>query len=127
MIERRTLAAWSRLIGSCAFFLFCWLLFYPGLDHLSGSRLSGWLREIGLQRQSAPGFVVTAASVPAGGTFIVDGEPRGALPMLSNIQCTDGQSVELRVEKPGFKPWSRTVSCREGGSLRVRASLFPLD
>jgi hypothetical protein len=71
----------------------------------------------------AAGFLMEITSEPSGARFAVNGEERGQTPALANVLCLDGQEVEIAVDLEGFAPYRRTVVCREGGRLQVRARL----
>lgn len=91
----------------------------PGLDR--GLAATGI--DSVFQLGPAPGFNLRAGSVPAGGELWVDGELMGPLPILGNVICRSGKTVELEVRLDGYLPWHRELECREGGQLEVTAQL----
>ncbi|MEM8930870.1 MAG: hypothetical protein AAGE94_06835 [Acidobacteriota bacterium] len=73
--------------------------------------------------QAAPGFVVNVTAEPTMGAVWIDGVERGPIPFFGNVRCRDGDAVTIEVRTAGHRAWSRTIACREGGSLDVRARL----
>ena len=116
----------------CLFALSLWVLafglFREPLTQIFWPRVSDTAQELGLPLpDSGPrrGFMMQINSTPSGAAFFVDGTERGHTPALANVACRQGDSVELRVVKEGFAEYHRTVECREGGRLQVRARLEP--
>lgn len=91
----------------------------PGFDRV----LANTGVDRAFQLGAAPGFQIRAESEPPGGRMYIDGEYVSTLPMLSNVICRTGQNVELEVRLDGYRPWTRTVTCREAGQLEVTARL----
>lgn len=128
------LALGLRLVAAAALTMLALTLFREPLRMLAGNRLPA-LGALSLPRLGwwgsasspppAPGFVLSARSLPAGGRIAIDGVDRGTLPAVLNVACRAGDAVALAVELPGHAPWRRTVACREGASLVVRATLSP--
>jgi hypothetical protein len=73
----------------------------------------------------APAGTATAGlqvdSRPAGAQVWVDGTPAGVTPLLLPNVSVGIHSV--RIELPGFRPWTTTVSVATGERARVAASL----
>jgi hypothetical protein len=57
----------------------------------------------------------------AGATVLVDGRAVGTTPM-STLPLEEG-AHEVRVEKPGYEPWARTVTIARGEPVALRADL----
>lgn len=131
MIDRESmrdrLAGLLRLLSACAWLVCALALFREPLGHLIGPFVPPSLTLptpvwSSIRKPSpAPGFVLSARSIPPGGRLWVDDQARGALPAVVNVACRNEQSVEIVVTHEGYRPWSRTISCREGASLVVRA------
>lgn len=51
----------------------------------------------------------------------MNGTARGTLPAVINVACRNEEAIEIVVTHDDHRPWSRTVACREGASLVVRA------
>ena len=124
MSWRERSISFLRLIAGLAFLACSLAIFHPAIDALSGGRLQSIGPWLGSTKASR-GFVVSATSVPPGGRLFVNGEDRGSTPSLLNVACAEGQEVAFRVVKEGYPAWERTVQCREGGSLKIRATLNP--
>lgn len=60
-------------------------------------------------------------SQPSGGRVFLDGSPVGTTP-LTLTRLTVGKH-DVRIERQGYKPWSRVVTAVAGGRQRVAASL----
>jgi hypothetical protein len=124
--SRRRTAGFLRWISALATLVAVLLLFraplarvLPGLDRgLAATGLDSAFR-LG----PAPGFNLRADSVPSGAELWIGGELKGTLPMLGNVICRSGDSVELEVRLDGYEPWRRELECREGGQLEVTARL----
>jgi len=67
----------------------------------------------------APSLTVT--SEPSGATVFVQGEEAGRTPLLGTNEFGKGSDVPLRVELPGYRPWTGTF--RGGTNASVRAKL----
>lgn len=59
------------------------------------------------------------------GSVVVDGRPRGKLPLLTPLRVLPGQR-SLRILKDGFETYERVVAVRAGQTVRVDARLTPL-
>lgn len=113
-----------RLLSAVAVLVAVLGFFRQPLAHTVFPDLERWAAETGIHALGpAPGFLLQAASVPPGGTLLVDGEPRGALPFFGNVICRAGDEVRLEVRLEGYEPWVRTVECNEGGRLELTARL----
>jgi len=126
---RFTVAAFLRLLGAAALLAWVAVVFHQPLVVILGNELKAAGLSLGLgdwlAPRSARGFLVNATSVPTGGTLLVDGAARGTTPTVANVACGDGRAIHLQVAKEGFATWQRTVLCREGQTLLVRARLAP--
>ena len=126
---RRRLIETLRWIGALATLLAVVLLLRAPLAHSVLPGLDRALARAGVDRAfqlgAAPGFQLRATSEPSGGRMYVDGEYVSTLPMLSNVICRSGQDVDLEVRLDGYRPWQRTVTCREGAQLEITARLVP--
>jgi hypothetical protein len=60
-------------------------------------------------------------SRPSGAQVWIDGAPAGVTPLLLPNVAAGTHSV--RIELPGFRPWTTSVSVRTGERARVAASL----
>lgn len=123
-----------RLVGNAALLAVVAVVFHQPLGAILGNEIKAAGRRLGLTQlgltgwvnpQGAKGFLVNATSVPPGGTLLIDDMPRGTTPTVSNVACSEGQPINLKVEKKGFITWERKVLCREGETLLIRARLSP--
>jgi hypothetical protein len=69
------------------------------------------------------GFGVSVDSVPAGARVVADGAELGETPLTASVACQPGAPVALRVEKKGFRPWSRETRCRGDALVVLEARL----
>jgi hypothetical protein len=58
------------------------------------------------------GFAVSIESDPPGAVVAIAGVVRGEAPVLANVPCRGSERIQVRAEKPGFKPARREVACR---------------
>lgn len=75
--------------------------------------------------ETAPfnGFAVSIDSEPPGAVVWVAGKVRGEAPVLSNVSCGGAESIEVRAEKPGFRPVRRAVRCRDDTLVKLTLRL----
>ena len=119
-MRRAPLTDWLRLWTALCGLGLVLLLFRQPLGDAVLPRVSSQLGGDGV----APGFVVRVESTPADhGIVWIDGVERGPSPFVGNARCRDGEPVVIEVRADGFRPWTRTVACRDGGSLDARARL----
>jgi hypothetical protein len=75
--------------------------------------------------RAARGDVTTGSVVvdsrPAGASVTIDGKPSGTTPMT--IAALPPGKHTVRLELPGYRPWSQTIDLRAGERRRVGASL----
>jgi len=64
--------------------------------------------------------LVAVKSTPEGADISVDAKHLGSTP--STLRLAPGEHT-ISIEKPGFKPWHRTMTVVSGGSLTVDATL----
>jgi hypothetical protein len=64
---------------------------------------------------------LTVQSDPPGATVFVQGEESGSTPLLGSNEFAKGSQVKLRLELPGYRPWTGTFS--GGINATVRAKL----
>jgi hypothetical protein len=69
------------------------------------------------------GFGLSVESTPAGASVRVSGSDVGQTPIVTTVACAPGRDVEVRVEKPGFKPVRRAVRCRADALLELSVLL----
>ena len=99
------------------------LLFRQPLSEQIVPRVVGALGGVQAGRP-APGFVVRITSTPPSrGAVWIDGVERGTVPFFGNVRCRDGDPARIELRADGFRPWTRTVTCRDGGSLEAHARL----
>ncbi|MEM1179448.1 MAG: PEGA domain-containing protein [Acidobacteriota bacterium] len=72
---------------------------------------------------SSRGFVAQILSEPSGAGVWIDGVERGTTPFFGNVQCRGDRPITIEVKGPGFQPWTRELTCREGDTLRANARL----
>jgi hypothetical protein len=75
--------------------------------------------------ETAPfsGFAVSIESDPPGAVVWVAGKMRGEAPVLSNVSCGGAETIEVRAEKPGFRPVRRAVRCRADTLVKLTLRL----
>jgi hypothetical protein len=73
----------------------------------------------GVAAATAAGLQVD--SRPSGAQVWIDGQPAGVTPLLLPNVAAGTHTV--RIELPGFQPWTTSVSVRAGERARVAASL----
>jgi hypothetical protein len=69
------------------------------------------------------GFGLSVESKPAGARVLVQGQDVGETPIVTTVDCTPGQAVEVRVERRGFRAERREVRCRADALVELS---FPL-
>ena len=120
------LAGGLRVLSALCLVVLALAVFRRPLDLVLGPRLPASVRQLELPRivkPSARGFMVRIVSEPRGARVAIDGTGRGSTPLFANVPCTDGEEVEIVVEKQGYPRWRRGVPCRVGGELTVKARL----
>ena len=67
-------------------------------------------------------------SVPSGGEVTFDGSSRGSTPVTVQVSSTGTPGHSVTVTKPGYEPWSQTLSGnpRAGQTVEVTANLLPI-
>jgi hypothetical protein len=60
-------------------------------------------------------------SVPSGAEVLVDDAPVGVTPLATDWSVTQGSVI--KIQKPGFRAWSRTVH-PDGQTIRLDARLL---
>ncbi|MEM7356349.1 MAG: PEGA domain-containing protein [Acidobacteriota bacterium] len=120
------LARCLRVLSALCLVVLALAVFRRPLDRVLGPKLPTAIRQLDLpqtMRPSAKGFMVRVVSEPGGAQVAIDGAVRGSTPLFANVPCTDGQTIEVVVEKQGHPAWRRSVPCRVGGELTVQARL----
>jgi hypothetical protein len=69
------------------------------------------------------GFAVSVDTEPAGAVVTIAGELRGEAPVLASVTCRGADKVELRAEKPGFRPVRRALACRADTLVKLTLRL----
>lgn len=72
------------------------------------------------ESESKTGKLVLRGELAAGATITLDGKPWGTVPHTGEV--TPGSHV-VKVEKPGFEPWSTTIKVSAGGELDLPVML----
>ncbi len=124
--DRFRLASGLRLLSALSLVLLALAVFWQPFRHILRPRLAPVLQHVPVPeilRPSARGFMVRVTSEPLGATVSIDGTERGSTPLFGNVSCQQDQEIQITVEKPGFPIWRRTVRCRVGKELTVRARL----
>lgn len=67
--------------------------------------------------------VLSIRTVPARAEVHLDGRPAGRTPL--SLGELEPQSLRVRVEAPGRRPWRQTVSLEPGGATRLTVRLAP--
>ncbi len=125
-LDRFRLASGLRLLSALSLVLLALAVFWQPLRHVVRPRVAPMLQHLPLPeifRPSPSGFLVRVVSEPLGATVSIDGTERGSTPLFANVTCQQDQEIRITVEKPGFPAWRRTVRCRVGKELTVRARL----
>ena len=125
-VDRYLLAGCLRLLSGLSLVVLALALFWQPLRAVIGPKVVPVIEKVPLPeilRPRAKGFMIRVVSEPSGGTVRIDGAERGRAPLFGNVACGEGQEVVIEVEKAGYPPWRRTVPCRVGGELTVRARL----
>lgn len=127
LVERWRLAGCLRALSALALAVLAAALFWQPLRAVLGPKVIQTVGRMPLPEILRPsgvaGFTIRVVSEPTGATVSIDGETRGRAPFFGNVPCEDGQTVEIVVERPGHPRWRRTVPCRVGKELTVRARL----
>jgi tRNA A-37 threonylcarbamoyl transferase component Bud32 len=66
---------------------------------------------------------IVVKSIPPGATVFLDDEPQKRPTPIEIEKVPVGKQYEIRVEKEGFKPWTRIVEPEPDKSLRMKATL----
>ncbi len=123
---RARLAGCLRGLSGLALVVLALAVFWQPLRAVLGPKEVPVVQKVPLPRvlrPSAKGFMVRVVSEPRGATVWIDGEERGRAPFFGNVACDEGQEVMIEVTAPEHPRWRRTVGCRVGGELTVRARL----
>ena len=125
-VDRFWLASCLRLASALCLLLLAFAVFWQPLRRAVQPRLTSALQHVPLPeilRPRARGFMVRVVSAPSGATVSIDGAARGSTPLFANVVCEQDEKIEIEIAKPGLPAWRRTVQCRVGGELTVRAEL----
>ena len=71
----------------------------------------------------APVGTMVVSSIPSGASVFLDDEPQKRPTPTEIEKLPVGKEYEIRVEKEGFKPWTRTVEPEADKSLPIEAKL----
>ena len=71
----------------------------------------------------AGGFALSVDSRPAGARVLVNGADMGETPLLAGVECRPGDVLEVRLEKRGLRPATRTTRCRKDAVVRLEFEL----
>ncbi len=71
------------------------------------------------------GFAVSIETDPAGAVVTIGGVVRGEAPVLANVTCRATEKVEVRADRPGFRPVRRQVACRPDTLVKLTLQLEP--
>lgn len=124
--DRFRLASGLRLLSALSFLLLAVAIFWQPFSRIASPQVMPVLQHLPVPealRPKSKGFMVRVVSEPLAATVAIDGAARGSTPLFANVTCAQDQDVQITVEKKGFPPWRRTVRCRLGGELTVRAKL----
>ena len=79
----------------------------------------------GRGEETAPfsGFAVSIDSDPRGAIVTVAGKVRGEAPVLADVSCSGDERIEIRAEKPGFRPARYQVRCRADTLVKITLAL----
>jgi hypothetical protein len=69
------------------------------------------------------GFALSVESEPPGAVVSVAGKVRGEAPVLASVDCRAPEKIEIRAEKPGFRPSRRQVACRADTLVKLTLQL----
>lgn len=69
------------------------------------------------------GFSLLVDSRPAGANVFVNSQYHGRTPSLMNLQCIPGQTLTIRIEKPGYEPYVHEDRCYAGRMIKVNPIL----
>ncbi len=126
LLDRFRLVSGLRLLSALSLVLLALAVFWQPLLRVVQPRVAPVLQHVPMPeilRPSAKGFIVRVVSEPLGATVSIDGTERGSTPLFGNVTCEQDQEIVIVVEKRGLPAWRRTVRCRVGGELTVRAKL----
>ncbi len=124
--DRFRLASGLRLVSALCLLLLAVTVFWQPLRRVVQPWVAPVLQHMPVPeilRPGARGFTVRIVSEPLGAEVSIDGAARGSTPLFANVTCKQDQEIRITVEKPGLPAWRRTVRCRVGGELNVRARL----
>ena len=125
-VDRHRVAGCLRALSGLALVVLALALFWQPLRAVLAPKVVPVMQKVPLPevlRPSPKGFMVRVVSEPRGATVWIDGDERGRAPLFANVACEEGQEVVIEVAASGHPPWRRTVPCRVGGELTVRARL----
>jgi hypothetical protein len=94
-------------------------LFLRGRILTSENPINDVLRRVVLNRQS-PLTSIDVKSLPDGAEITVDDKFMGNTPSTLRLVAGDHK---VKLQKPGFKPWERTLTVVSGGTANVNATL----
>jgi serine/threonine protein kinase len=76
-------------------------------------------------RETRPASATTGSlnvdSRPAGSSVTINGQVAGSTPLT--IESVAPGTITIRIEKPGYRPWTETIQLKAGERRRVAASL----
>ncbi len=124
--DRYRLASSLRQLSALCLLLLVATVFWQPLRRAVRPRLAPVLQHLPVPEILRPrdrGFMVRVVSEPLGARVSIDAAERGSTPLFANVTCKQDEEIRITVEKPGFPVWRRTVRCRVGGELTVRAKL----
>ncbi len=125
-LDRFRVASGLRLLSALSLLLLALAAFWQPLRYVIRPHLAPALQHVPMPeilRPSSRGFMVRVVSEPLGATVSIDGAERGTTPLFANVTCEQDQEIRITVENPGLPAWRRTVRCRVGKELTVRARL----
>ncbi|MEM7584329.1 MAG: PEGA domain-containing protein [Acidobacteriota bacterium] len=125
--NRQRAAGCLRIIAGLALLVLALAVFWRPLNLVLGPKIAPTVQQLDLPRVWRPapaqGFLVRITSDPSAAQVRLDGAERGSTPLFANVACEAGQPISIVIEKPGLPAWQRTVPCRVGKELTVRARL----
>ena len=74
----------------------------------------------------APVGTIAVSSIPSGASVFLDGKPQETPTPTVIGKVTVGEKYEIRVEKEGFKGWSKTVELKSDKPMTIEAPLIKL-
>lgn len=69
------------------------------------------------------GFGISVETEPAGARVLLHGEDLGETPLIASVDCTPGEVVRVRLERPPLRPQERSTTCRENTLVELSAKL----